>query len=73
MPYANRNRTVGAIHESPVQARKPNRRIIVYVVGTPVLGRPKPADFDGICDITIISPFGFCLHRTPRERRPYRF
>ena len=44
-----------------------------FAVGTPVLGRPNPADYDGICDITVVPPFGLCLHRTPRERRPYGF
>ena len=36
-------------------------------VGTPVLGRPNPADFDGICDIAVVSPLGSaCIGRLGR-------
>ena len=38
-----------------------------HAVGAPVLGRPDPADFDGICVITIISPLGSaCVGRLGR-------
>ena len=29
--------------------------------------KTRLADFDGICDITVVSPFGFCLRRAIRE------
>ena len=38
-----------------------------HAVGAPVLGRPNPADFDGICVITIISPLvSACIGRLGR-------
>ena len=59
--------TVGAIHESPVQARRQIAASSYDVVGAPVLGRPNLAHFDGICVITIISPLGSaCIGRLGR-------
>ena len=38
-----------------------------HAVGTPVLGRPNLAHFDGICVITILSPLGSaCIGRLGR-------
>ena len=38
-----------------------------HAVGTPILGRPNPVDFDSICVITILSPLGSaCIGRLGR-------
>ena len=38
-----------------------------HAVGTPVLGRPNLSHFDGICDITVVSPLdSACIGRLGR-------
>ena len=72
-----RNYIVGAIHESPVQARRRTAASSYYAVGTLVLGRPNPIDHRRTCPplsrgnkrggcagITECIPSRWCVHGT---------